>query len=304
MQNQNNIEKIAVKKQKYAAKKFVEQNFKKDIRAIIIITLSSLLGSFAIHNFIQAANLASGGLTGIAIIINHIIPVPGGIGLLYFILNIPLIILAFRSIGKRFAFYTTISIVATSIFLIIMPDVHITDNMLMSAVYGGLLNGMAVAFTLDAGGSMGGTDIIAMYVSTKKQKSPGNFMLIVNGGIIIVSGLIFGLETALYTLIAQYVASTIIDKIHVRYQRVTLSIITDKKEALVDHLLEIGNHGITVIEVEGAYTQENKHLLYMIISTYELKLYQQEIRKVDKNAFINITKSIQVSGNFYQMPIA
>lgn len=293
------------KKQIYIPRlNFVEPRFKKDIKAIIIIVLAAGLGAFGIKNFIQAANLASGGLTGIAIIINYFIHIPGGVGVMFFVFNIPLMFLAFKSIGKRFAFYTSISITATSTFLIFMPTIYITSDLLMSAVYGGLLNGMAIAFTLDAGGSMGGTDIVAMYVSTKKQKSPGKSMLLLNGTIILVSGIVFGFEVALYTLIAQYVSSMIVDKIHVRYQRVTLSIITEKKEEMVKHLLEIGNHGVTVIDVEGGYTQERKYMLYMIISTYELKFYQQEIKKIDSTSFVNITKSIQVSGNFYQQPIA
>lgn len=271
---------------------------KKYVKVFILLLLSSFLQAFALKNFYQSSGLLSGGVTGIGLIIDNLTNGAISLSTVLVVMNIPLAIHAFFNVGRIFTILSFFNVFITSIILSIMPEVVSFDDLMLSGIYGGIIHGLGVSLALEAGASTGGTDFIALHISQKKQVSAGPYMMMLNGIIVLISGKIFGWEIAAYTMISLFVSTKVIDSIHVRYQRVTLSIITSKGDDLADVLLKNGLHGITIIDAYGAYTKQNRKLLYMVISSYELTSVKEMIFEYDRNAFVNVTSSSKIFGNF------
>jgi len=262
-----------------------------------MVSLSAFISAFALVNFIQSAGLLSSGLTGIALILNRLNnAIPLGPTLL--VLNIPLAIMAYRNVGKYFTVLSFLNVFLTSVFISFIPVVVHLDDIMLNAIVGGVVGGVGVALALEAGASTGGTDFVALYVSVKKQVSAGKYMMILAGVIILISAYFFGIEVAVYTMISVFVSTRVIDAIHVRYQRVTLAIITSKKDEVVQKLLDSSVHGITILPATGAYTKDKKAFLYTVVSTYEVNDIQDIVFGIDPHAFINVTTSKNIIGNY------
>lgn len=272
--------------------------YRRYLRTAFLIVLSALIQAFALYNFFEKSGLLSGGLTGIGLIITSLLKQPELLGAILLILNIPLAILSFFNIGKIFTMLSFINVFLTSTFLSIMPMVIEFDDLMLNAIFGGVLMGLSIGIALEAGGSTGGTDFIAMFISVKLGASAGTLMLIINGLIVLLGGVLFGWEIAAYTLISVYATSRVVDIIHVRYQRVTLEIITSKGDEVRKALLDGGTHGVTSMEAKGGYSNKSKEFIYTVVSTFEMNGISDQIFEVDPEAFINVTKSVKVFGNF------
>lgn len=276
----------------------VSRRNKKILKIVVFTIVSAALQAFALVNFYQSSGLLSGGLTGIGLMINNL--TNGAFSLATFLLvaNIPLAILGYFNVGKNFTIITFVNVVISTILLTIMPPFVFLDELMLNAIVGGVIFGLGIALALEAGSSTGGTDFIALYLSVKKQKSAGQYMLWLNGAIILLSTYFFDIEIAVYTIIATYVSSKVIDSIHVRYKRVTLAIITSYGDEVINYLLENQIHGITVLPAKGGYTKEDKNFIYTVVSTYEVKKIQDDIFEIDRSAFINVTSSKEIFGKF------
>ncbi|WP_423363158.1 YitT family protein [Mycoplasma sp. P36-A1] len=273
-------------------------NKKRLVKSLILLTLSSLIQAFALVNFYQSSGLLSSGLTGVALIVNKLssgaIPLGGAL----LVMNIPLAILAYFNVGKYFTVLSFINVVITSIFLGIMPSVVHLDDIMLNAIVGGICAGIGTGVALEAGASTGGTDFVALYMSVKKQVSAGKYMMILNGLIVLASAYFFNITIAVYTLISVFVSSKVIDAIHVRYNRVTLAIITGEGDKVIQTMLDNTIHGMTVLPAKGGYTKEDKNFIYTVVSTYEINLIRDMIFDIDPHAFINVTPSKEILGNF------
>jgi uncharacterized membrane-anchored protein YitT (DUF2179 family) len=151
---------------------------------------------------------------------------------------------------------------------------------------------------LKHGASTGGLDIIAMVLSRLKDKPIGNYFLIMNGIIILLAGMLYEPENALYTMVALYVTTRVIDAIHTRHAKVTAMIITHKAEELQKAIHEKLVRGITILPAVGAYTKTDKHMLYLVITRYELYDLKKIINDVDPQAFANIVETAGIYGFF------
>lgn len=270
----------------------------KNIRIAVLLVLSALIQAFALHNFFEKSGLLSGGLTGFGLIITAVLKQPELLGTILLVLNIPLAMLGFFNIGKIFTILSFVNVFLTSVFLSIVPQVLDFDDLMLNAIFGGVLLGVAIGLALEAGASTGGTDFIAMFISVKLGASAGTLMLIINGIIVVLGGILFGWEIAAFTMISVYATSRVVDTIHVRYQRMTLAIITSKGDEIRKALLETGNHGITTMKAEGAYHKKSKEFIYTVVSTFEINDVRDKIFEIDPNAFVNVTKSVKLFGNF------
>lgn len=274
-------------------------NNKKQIKRIVFLVVSAIIQAFALTNFFQSGGLLSGGLTGIALIVNKLSEGAVPLTTVLLGLNIPLAALGYFNVGKKFTILSFLNVGLTSLFLTFMPgDIIVLNDILLNAIVGGVIMGLGVSLALEAGASTGGTDFIALYLSVKRQSSAGKYMLMLNGVIVSVSALLFGAEIAVYTLISIYVSAHVIDSIHVRYQRVTLSIITSYGDLIIDKLVTNGVHGVTKLPAVGGYTEQKRDFLYTVVSTYEMTDIKEMIFEIDKHAFVNVTSSQQVMGNF------
>ena len=201
-------------------------------------------------------------------------------------------------VGKSFTVYSFLSVLFSTFFLEILPIKHIATDILLNAVFGGVILALGVGFTLRWGASTGGMDIIAMVLSRHKDKPVGNYMFILNGLIIVTAGYLYGWEKALYTLVALYTSTRVIDAIHTRHEKLTAMIITKKGDELKKAIQSQLVRGITTIAAKGAYTNETKDLMMIVITRYELYDLERIIKATDPKAFTNIMETTSVVGFF------
>ncbi len=276
----------------------------KNLGIMIIVVFLYVL---AMNMFISPANLYTGGVTGIAQLIIAFASSAFGIQLslggLIFLLNVPLLYLAWRSIGKRFAVLSILTVVLQSIILELVPMGKFSDDILLNAVFGGVLIGVGVGMILKIGASTGGTDIVFQYLSMKFNGSFGKYSFAINAIIILIAGLTQGWETALYTIISIYITSVVIDKIHTVHQNLTLYIVTSKEDEMIKSLQQQLYRGITILEGRGAYSKNDKSVLMMVLSSYELYEALAVIKMVDEQAFTNVVQSEMVQGYFVKKEI-
>ena len=277
------------------------------IKNLSIMLIGNLLIVLAINMFITPANLYTGGLTGIAQLIIEFLSAGLGIelslGTLVFVFNIPILYLAWRSIGKRFAVLSMVAVVIQSVMLEMVPIGQFSEDILLNAVFGGVLVGAGIGMILKIGGSTGGMDIIFQYISMKYDGSFGKYSFSINAIIILIAGLTQSWETALYTIICIYITSVVVDRIHTIHQNLTLYIVTTKEEEMIETILKHLYRGITVLEGRGAYTKNNKSVLMLVLSSYELYEVLAIIKSVDEHSFTNVVRSEMIQGIFVKKKI-
>lgn len=276
--------------------------YTEEVKKIFIIILGALLNAIAMNFFLIPANVYASGFAGVAQLVSSIVesftPFTISTGILIFLLNVPVTILAWVKIGKAFTIYSFLSVFLLSAFMEVIPVMQLSSDIILNAVFGGVIGSAGVALTLKYGASTGGMDIIAMVLSRMKDKSIGTFLLFINGSIIISAGFLFGAEKALYTLIALYVSTRVIDAIHTSHEKLTVYIVTNKSEALTEAIHANLVRGITLLPAKGAYTKEDKEMLMMVITRYELYDIEHIIKEVDPEAFTNIVETTNVFGLF------
>ncbi|MGL5541194.1 MAG: YitT family protein [Erysipelotrichaceae bacterium] len=274
---------------------------------LLAVIVGALISAINIRSFIHAGGLFPGGFTGVTVLIQRIaqtyfqVEVP--YSLINILLNVGPAFLAYKTVGKRFTMYSCLMIGLSSFFVDILPVIPLTDDILLVSIFGGIVGGLAVGIVLKANASSGGTDFIAMHYAKKFNVSTWNYVLGFNAIIILIAGALFGWEKALYSIIFQFVSTQVVKYLHVRYERVTLFIVSSNPDLLVDELLKFTHHGVTRLEGIGGYSKLPRTMLYTVISSNEVSDVMKFVRKIDASAFINVTKSVQIDGNFYQPPI-
>lgn len=275
-----------------------------EVKRFIYVVLSTLLYIIGVYYFLTPIQTYSGGITGLAqlFVDGFKISTDYWFGIIVFLLNIPLLILAVKTLSKTFAFYSIVSVILQSVFLIILPQDFINQfniEPITSVIMGSILTGAGIAFALKIGASTGGFDIISQYLALKKQTSFGFITLIFNLVIAIIGGLINkNLTVVIYTFLRILLSSIVIDKIHTSYNFIRLDIVTTNGDELCNLLLSETHHGVTRIKVQGAYTKSDKDLLVFVISSFEVNLALRIIKEVDPLAFVTMIPLKKIHGNF------
>jgi uncharacterized membrane-anchored protein YitT (DUF2179 family) len=271
-------------------------------KKIAVVAAGSLIGALAMNLFLVPANIYSSGFTGIAQLLSKVLsdhtPINVSIGFLLLLLNIPVAILGWKKVGKSFTIYSFLSVVLSSLFLTLIPIKQVSNDILLNAVFGGVIQAVGVGITLKWGASTGGVDIIAMVLSRMKDKPIGPYMLVINGLIIITAGFLYGWEKALYTLVTLYTATRVIDAIHTRHAKLTAMIITKKADEMKIAIQERLVRGITILPARGAFSNESREMLMVVITRYELYDLERILKEVDPNAFTNIIQTTNIYGFF------
>ncbi|MFB6465290.1 YitT family protein [Cytobacillus sp. Hz8] len=267
-------------------------------KKLIVVIIGAFLNALAMNLFLIPAKIYSSGFTGAAQLLSNIFH--GGIstGVLLFVLNIPVTILGWMKVGKSFTLYSFISVALMSFFLEVLPIYEVSNDIFLNAVFGGVIMAVGVGFTLKWGASTGGMDIIAMVLSRVKDKPVGTYLFTMNAFIIVTAGYLFGWEKALYTLVALYASTRVIDAIHTRHEKLTVLIVTKKAEELKAAIYAKLVRGITTIPAKGAYTNEHKDVMMIVITRYELFDLERVINEVDPSAFTNVVQTSAVLGFF------
>ncbi|MCH1625843.1 YitT family protein [Ferdinandcohnia quinoae] len=273
-----------------------------ETKKVIIVIVGALLNALGLNLFLIPADVYSGGFTGIAQLLSRVLeefsPIFISTGILLLLLNIPVAILGWMKVGKSFTLYSFLSVALTTVFMGIIPLEKVSDDILLNAVFGGVIQAVGIGLTLKWGASTGGLDIIAMVLSRVKDRPIGTYFFSLNAVIILSAGLLYGWEKALYTLVALYASTRVIDMIHTRHVKLTAMIITKKADELKKAIHEKLVRGITMLPAKGAYSNESKDMLMIVITRYELYDLERVIKEVDPNAFTNVIQSMGVFGFF------
>lgn len=262
----------------------------------LVVVAGSLIVAFAFNFFLVPYGILSSGISGIAILIGLITPFD--IGVMNLLLNLPLLVLGYFKLGRLITFNTLICVVSLSVFLYMLPVVPLTDNILLSTIFGGVISGIGVGLILKYSGTSGGLDIIAIILSRSSNISIGLLLTGMNGIIVLISGVAFNWDIALYTLLSIYLTGKMIDSIHTNHIKLTMQIVTSKGEAIREDLLNSIYRGITITEGYGGYTKEKKHILMTVVTRYEMLQVKKIVRDYDETAFINIFETVEVDGVF------
>lgn len=284
---------------------------KKELLRTLMAIFGTLLFAVGTNLFIVPIGVYSGGIMGLCQLIRtvlmryfHLVFTGYDIaGIIYYLLNIPLFLIAFRSMGKLFFVKTMICTLTMTLFLTIIPipsHLIVTDDTLTSCLIGGIVSGAGSGLYLMMGGAGGGMDIIGLYfIKRRKSSGVGRVTLAVNFVLYLVCIVLLDIKTAIYSIIVAAAGSITIDKLHSQNINVEVSIISKKdlKEFQTDFMTQTGR-GITKWIFTGAYTNENSEMLYIIVSKYEVNQLKQLVRQYDPDAFIVVNEGVSVDGNY------
>lgn len=278
-----------------------------DARTFIIVLIGAAIMAVNLKTFINQGHLVPGGANGIVVLIQRIADTFYGIQIPFTPLSVAINALpawlAYRTVGKKFTLFSCLCIVTMSFLTDLIPAHGITEDPLLIAVFGGIINGGAISLILNAGASSGGSDFVAMYFSVKKGISTWNYVLMFNACLILISGVLFGMDSALYTIIFQFCQTQVLNTLYKRYTKKCVLVVTDRPEAVSDEIMAVTHHGSTIWKAEGAYTHLDHYLIYVVVGADEIQQLRRHVRGVDSHAFINVMNSDIVSGNFYMKPI-
>lgn len=274
---------------------------------LAVIIAGSFLYTFGMNYFLIPYGLYSGGGVGIAQVLTYLLGKIidfGGknvYGIVYFLINIPLLVLAWKGIGKGFLVKTLIGSVAISIFasIIPIPATPIVDSVVASVLIAGIITGFGVGLLLVAGGSGGGVDVIGMWAARKfKNASVGKISLYVNVFVYASLLLMFDIEIVIYSLIYMVCFTLMMDRVH--YQNITVRLmIFTKQEGIDQKILKQTGRGVTEWNGVGAYTKEETKIMICCINKFETAEFVEIIHSIDPNAFVIADEGVSVmSGNF------
>ncbi len=278
----------------------------REIFRIILVVAGAVLMAVNINTFVHSAGLLPGGFTGLSLLIQEIFQEFIGIHVPYsvlsWLLNLVPAAVCFKYVGKKFTVYSAVMIVLSGLLTDIIPGFDVTDDVLLSAIFGGLVNGLSICLCLFAGATSGGTDFIAIFVSEKTGKDAWNYIFMGNMAVLATAGFLFGWNVALYSIVFQFASTQVLNTLYKRYQKTTLLIISDKHEEIYRIINETTNHDATLFRGIGCYRNTERNMLYTVISEDEVNGLVKKIRSADTNAFINILQSKELLGKFFMKP--
>ena len=267
------------------------------IKEYIIVALACVVMAFNINYFFVGNKLAEGGVSGLSLIIHYLSNID--VSYLYFALNIPLIILAYIFLGKNFLLKTFFATFVLSVFLKVFASFsEPLDDILLAAIFGGAINGIAIGIVFYAGGSTGGIDIIAKIINKYTGIPISRILLTTDFIVLSIVAIIFGKVIFMYTLISLVISSKMIDIIQVGiYSAKGITIITTKEDEIRKRIMEDTGRGITLIDAKGGYTQKEIGMLYCVVGQYQLIKVKTIVKEVDPSAFMIVADVHEVIGN-------
>ena len=268
----------------------------------------ALLYAAGINLFVVPAELYTGGLMGICQVIRTVLADAFGLrfqsfdiaGVIYYIINVPIFLVAFSRIGRMFLVKTLASVTAITLFISLIPTVVIVEDVMAACVVGGIISGAGVGIMLRMGSSGGGTDVVGvLLIKWKRDFSVGKVNLLVNLVLYGACIFLFDIGTVVYSVIYAAVYSVAMDKVHTQNINVEVHVITKADtSALEKKVFEELGRGITKWSALGAYTYERSHVLYIMLSKYEVNRLKTIIREYDPQAFIVVNERVSVDGNY------
>lgn len=282
-------------------------NEKKRLIVSILLTIGSgIIQAYIIESMMRPSGLISMGFTGLALLLHmglEKIHINLSVSFFLIVLNLPVAVICAKAISKRFTILSLLQILSASVCLMIFDFKPFFSSVILNITVGAFVYGIQIVMALKAGGSTGGTDFIALYVSNKINKAIWEYIFVFNALLLIILGFLFGWDRAGYSLIFQFVTTYTISKFYTRYERVTIQVITAYPDEIISDYMKIIHHGITKAKGIGGYSNKEYGILYAVVSSYEVAEVVNVIKNIDSNAIINIYKTEDFYGKFHLDPI-
>jgi uncharacterized membrane-anchored protein YitT (DUF2179 family) len=266
--------------------------------SLFLLTAGACIFAVGLNGILIPKHFLSGGVIGVALITHYLIP-KFNTGFIYFLLNIPLIVVGWFCVSRKFILFTAYGMVAYSVAAaFIVPRFPPIENPILAAVLAGIICGLGVGMTLRSQGSGGGLDILAVYLHKKLQLRMGWTSFLANTLVLAVGAYCFGLEPALYSFIYVYTSARVVDSVITGFnQRKSIMIISDCSQSIAEQILTGLNRGVTFLNGTGGYTREHKEVIFSIITLTELAKMKEMVFDIDPNAFMVVNDTLEVFGH-------
>lgn len=270
------------------------------IKRFVMITTGAILMGIALELFLVPNQILDGGIVGISIMFSHLLNLP--LGLFIFVLNLPFFFLGYKQIGKSFAISTIYGIMILSITTAILhPVPAFIDEKFLVTIFGGAILGLGVGLVIRYGGSLDGSEILAILISSKSPFSVGEIVMVVNFFIFTAAGFVFTWESAMYSVIAYFIAFKAIDIVQLGLdESKSVWIISDYYEEIGEAITDRLGRGVTYFTGEGAYTGEGKKIIFVVITRLEEYKLKDIINHFDESAFVTIGNVSEVKGGRFK----
>ena len=276
---------------------------KKNIKEFALITIGILLVAISVVYFFEPNNIAAGGITGLAIVINHYIPFIS-IGPLVLMMDAVLFVIALIVLGAKFGAKTIYSSVLLSVSMWLMQTfipINITNDLMLATIFGTLISAGGMAIVFNANASTGGTDIIAKILNKFFHIEIGKSLLMVDFLVTLLGAITFGINMGLYGLLSVIINGVVIDNIIAGFKtKSEITIISDKNKDISKFILNDLERGCTFIKGVGGFTGKDTALLYTVLDRSEFIKLKNKIREIDKNAFITVGEVHEVMGEGFK----
>lgn len=272
------------------------------LKKIFFIFLGNFLCSIAFNAFFIPAKLSSGGVGGISILAQYLTGIPSGI--FVFLINVPIFIIGFKKLDKEFILYSFISMFVFSSLLTASVGISkyfFVDDILLASIFGGILNGVGMGLMFRHRTCQGGLDIIAAILKRIYNINIGTGLMIVNTTIVSFSSILLGYKSAMYTIISMFIGYQVLDKVQIGFNaKKNVVIVSDKDEEISLAIIEQLNRGVTFLKGMGAYTKENKNVIYCIVTSKEVATLKDIVDEIDPSAFLTINAVVEVKGKGFK----
>ncbi len=262
---------------------------------IVLIVLGAFIAAFAVEEFLVPNTILDGGVVGVSIMINALSDLP--LGVLTFVINLPFLIFGMFKIGRRFIIHSGIGMLSFSIFVGIFEKwIEVTQDELLAVVFGGVILGIGVGLVIRSGGCLDGTETVAIILNRKYKWQVGQTVLIFNVVIYTIAGLLFGWDRAMFSLLAYFIASKVIDIVETGFDKAKAAmIITDESDEIARLIYEKLGRTVTILTGEGLISGR-KVIMYCVLSKFEINDLRAIIDSVDASAFIAISDVEEIIG--------
>ncbi len=262
-----------------------------------MVIAGAAIAALAVEVFLVDNSIFDGGVVGVSMILSHFIPVK--LGVLTVIINIPFLVIALKAIGKDFLIKAIIAMVIFSLCTYLFESIHpITEDMLLATVFGGVILGIGVGLVLRGGGCLDGTEIVGILISKRTSLSVGRVVLLINLVIYTVAGIVFGINSGLYSIIMYFLTSKVIDLVETGLEKgKAVMIVTDNGRKVADEIYTNFGRTVTFIKGEGLISKTGKDILYCVVTRAEIYSLRKLISSLDVNAFTTVSDVSEIIGD-------
>lgn len=270
----------------------------------VLLVVGCLISAAGLNLFLVQHQLLSGGVGGLALIAYYLFSLP--VGMLILVMNLPLLYLAYRFLGKR---YLVASIFGTVLYSVLVDATQflnaytVVDDTMLAAIYGGVICGIGFGIVFRAGFNTGGFDIISAIVKQYYGINMGTFNFMVNSIIVLLSAVLFGIKPAMFTLISMFITAQLTNRVVTGFNhKKTIMIVSESAREIADEIIEELGRGVTFLHGEGAFTGQPRRVIFVVVNLTQIARIKMLTAKVDPYAFMIVQDASEVMGRGFTLP--